>query len=60
VFDHIGITQKDLWNKPIFVCVKYSLRGNQRVNQTQGEDLELSCMDLGPRVGVCTKYGKYR
>ena len=37
VFDHIGITQKDLWNTPVCVCVNYSLRGNQRVNQTQGK-----------------------
>jgi hypothetical protein len=32
MFDHIGITHKGLWNTLICVCVKYSLRGNQRVN----------------------------
>jgi hypothetical protein len=41
VFDHVGITQKDLWNTPVCVCEVFPV-GKPKSQSDSGEDLERS------------------
>jgi hypothetical protein len=48
VFDHVSSIRKDLW-RSIILCLLDSPKRNQRVNPTQGEEVERSCSGLSTR-----------